>query len=118
MIIKSAVTRLTSFAAGVLVLVACGDVPVSQDMSAVSRAVPVTTTTSAQPSADFNDADVMFAQMMSMHHEQAVELADLADTRAADKEVKALAEKIKASQEPQIETMDHAGSMGGFLRSS
>ncbi|MGH8880093.1 MAG: DUF305 domain-containing protein, partial [Stackebrandtia sp.] len=34
-------------------------------------------------SKDFNDADVMFAQMMIPHHEQAVEMSELAGTRAA-----------------------------------
>ncbi|MFI7638878.1 DUF305 domain-containing protein [Nonomuraea sp. NPDC049400] len=72
------------------------------DMSTTSSAV---TTASAQPSATFNDADVMFAQMMIPHHQQAVEMADLADTRASDKEIKDLAAKIKAAQDPEIQTM-------------
>ncbi|NQW55624.1 MAG: DUF305 domain-containing protein, partial [Chloroflexi bacterium] len=39
--------------------------------------------------ADFNDSDVMFAQMMIPHHQQAVELADLAlsSTSAARPEI-------------------------------
>jgi uncharacterized protein (DUF305 family) len=63
------------------------------------------TTASTQPPATFNDADVMFAQMMIPHHQQAVEMAELAGTRAADKEVKTLAAKIKAAQDPEIRTM-------------
>ncbi|GIH79246.1 DUF305 domain-containing protein [Planobispora longispora] len=62
-------------------------------------------TASAQPSAAFNDADVAFAQMMIPHHEQAVEMAELAGTRAADPEVKGLAAKIEAAQAPEIATM-------------
>jgi uncharacterized protein (DUF305 family) len=36
---------------------------------------------------NFTTADVEFAQMMIPHHRQAVEMADLADTRAADPEI-------------------------------
>ncbi|MEV0234619.1 DUF305 domain-containing protein [Nonomuraea sp. NPDC050786] len=74
-------------------------------MSAASSSAPAATSASAQPSATFNDADVMFAQMMIPHHQQAVEMAELADTRAADKEIKDLAAKIKAAQDPEIQTM-------------
>ncbi|MEV1238655.1 DUF305 domain-containing protein [Nonomuraea sp. NPDC050022] len=62
-------------------------------------------TSAASPSVVFNDADVMFTQMMIPHHEQAVEMAGLAPSRASDIEVTELAEKIKASQEPEIQTM-------------
>ncbi|MEV6924782.1 DUF305 domain-containing protein [Dactylosporangium sp. NPDC051485] len=55
--------------------------------------------------AAFNNADVMFAQMMIPHHQQAVQMAALADTRAADPEVKTLAGQIKAAQDPEIQTM-------------
>jgi uncharacterized protein (DUF305 family) len=50
--------------------------------------------------------DVEFAQMMIPHHEQAVEMADLAlknDSASAD--VKALATQIKAAQGPEIKLM-------------
>ncbi|MER7416655.1 DUF305 domain-containing protein [Micromonospora peucetia] len=59
----------------------------------------------ATGAAAFGDADAMFAQMMIPHHRQAVEMADLAATRAADPEVKRLAEEIKAAQAPEIATM-------------
>ncbi|MEU1968647.1 DUF305 domain-containing protein [Micromonospora sediminicola] len=64
-------------------------------------------TPSASSSADAsaNDADVMFAQMMIPHHQQAVAMADLAPTRASDPELKDLAAKIKAAQDPEITTM-------------
>ncbi|WP_157549961.1 DUF305 domain-containing protein [Nonomuraea candida] len=68
-------------------------------------ATPVDTTSSARPSAAVNDADVMFAQMMIPHHEQAVEMAGLAATRAGDPEIKQLAARIKAAQDPEIRTM-------------
>lgn len=61
--------------------------------------------------ADHSAADVTFAQSMIPHHEQAVEMAKLAQTRAADPEVKALAAQIQAAQAPEIK------QMSGWLRS-
>lgn len=97
-----------AFATGALTLVtACGgssDSMTGHEGMGGSSA-PAATTASAQPSATFNDADVMFAQMMIPHHEQAVEMADLAPTRAADPEIKELAVQIKTAQDPEIRTM-------------
>ncbi|MFE0155847.1 DUF305 domain-containing protein [Nonomuraea sp. NPDC059007] len=94
-------------AGALILLTACGG---SGDAMAghegMSSSAPATTATaSASPSASFNDADVMFAQMMIPHHEQAVEMAELATTRAADPEIKELASEIKAAQDPEIQTM-------------
>ncbi|MEU7870022.1 DUF305 domain-containing protein [Dactylosporangium sp. NPDC049140] len=87
-----------------LLVAACGDhdaMPGMQHGGATTTAAG-----SASPgTAAFNDADAMFAQMMVPHHQQAVEMADLADTRAADPEVKTLARQIKAAQGPEITTM-------------
>jgi uncharacterized protein (DUF305 family) len=55
--------------------------------------------------AQFNGADVTFAQAMIPHHEQAVEMATMAQERAASTEVKQLADKIAAAQGPEIDTM-------------
>ena len=57
------------------------------------------------PGAVFNDADVTFAQMMIVHHRQAVDMATLADGRAGEAKVKDLTAKIKAAQDPEIATM-------------
>lgn len=53
---------------------------------------------------DHNDADVTFVQQMIPHHQQALEMAALAPSRAGA-EVKALAATISAAQDPEIETM-------------
>ena len=90
--------------------------------------------TSAVVSADFNDDDVMFAQMMIPHHEQAIEMSDIAldPTVGAGEAVRNLATKIKAAQDPEIqqmtdlltswkksltmdESMDHSDMMSGML---
>jgi uncharacterized protein (DUF305 family) len=96
-----------ALAAGALsFLAACGGGDDSMaGHQGMGSGAPAAATSSAQPSAAFNDADVMFAQMMIPHHEQAVEMADLAPSRASDPEVKELAAKIKAAQAPEIETM-------------
>ncbi|WP_157127507.1 DUF305 domain-containing protein [Cnuibacter physcomitrellae] len=57
-------------------------------------------------SATFNDQDVMFAQMMTAHHQQAIEMSDtLLSKSGVDEKVTQLAEKIKAAQQPEIDTM-------------
>jgi uncharacterized protein (DUF305 family) len=61
--------------------------------------------TESESATDFNDADVTFAQMMIPHHEQAVDMAELAATQAADAEVIALAGEIAAAQQPEIDQM-------------
>ena len=52
-----------------------------------------------------NEADVTFALDMIPHHQQAIEMADLAESRAESQEVKALATDIEAAQGPEIETL-------------
>jgi uncharacterized protein (DUF305 family) len=54
---------------------------------------------------DFSMSDLMFAQMMIPHHEQAIQMAEWVKTRAEDPKVKALAEKILSEQAPEIATM-------------
>lgn len=47
-------------------------------------------------------ADVVFVEQMIPHHRQALEMAALADARAADPQVRALAARITAVQGPEI----------------
>ncbi len=82
-------------AALAVMLAGCGG---SYDMGDMGMGTPAGDT-----GASANDA--MFAQMMIPHHEQAVEMSTLAETRAADPEVKALAAEIKAAQQPEIDQM-------------
>ncbi|WP_438353908.1 DUF305 domain-containing protein [Microbacterium sp. CJ88] len=77
---------------------------------------------SSAPAADFTDADVMFAQMMIPHHQQAVEMADMILAKPGiNAGVLALASDIKAAQQPEIDQLQgwlttwNAGtSMGGM----
>ena len=83
--------------------------------------------------ASWNKADQKFVQEMIPHHEQALELADMAldPTLMASEQVKALASQIKAAQDPEIDVMtqwltewdqplmdmseDHSMAMEGML---
>ncbi|MFG1953083.1 DUF305 domain-containing protein [Micromonospora sp. NPDC048830] len=90
-----------------LALAACGSADYSGHPSS-GQGTPAATVSSGAPASEpatFNDADVMFAQMMVPHHQQAVEMAELAETRAADAEVKGLAAQIKGAQDPEIATL-------------
>jgi uncharacterized protein (DUF305 family) len=64
---------------------------------------------SAEPTsreqAAFNQADVAFAHSMIPHHDQAVLMAKLVATRTGNAEVRQLAEKIIAAQQPETATM-------------
>lgn len=102
--LKTGLAALTITAA--LALAGCSD----QDMGAMapSSAAPSAGSSGSSPStsAEFNDADVMFVQMMMPHHEQAVAMSDtlLAKT-GVNPDVTALAQQIKAAQQPEIDTM-------------
>ena len=84
----------------------------------------------------FNDADVMFAQMMIPHHEQAIEMSDMAldPTMGAVDPIRELATQIKNAQDPEIKQMkdlleawnepqtadsgvDHSSMMSGMMSS-
>jgi len=62
-------------------------------------------TPAAGASGEHNAADLTFAQMMIVHHQGAIEMADLATDRAANTQVKDLAARIEAAQGPEIQQM-------------
>ncbi|MFD3660856.1 DUF305 domain-containing protein [Streptomyces sp. NPDC058659] len=99
-----------------LLLAACGtdDKMSGMDHGGTSATASATASASAEASAAgteaaapgaFDDADVMFAQMMIPHHEQALEMAKLAAGRAEDPEVKKLVAAIEQAQDPEIRKM-------------
>lgn len=53
-----------------------------------------------------NQADVEFVTGMIPHHQQAIEMAMLVESRSDNAEVKDLATRIQMAQAPEIETMD------------
>ena len=84
--------------------------------------------TQDESSAGYSADEIMFAQMMIPHHEQAVTMSELALTNTTNPEVLALATAIRDAQGPEITQMqswlgDDAGhdghnhdmEMGGML---
>lgn len=60
-------------------------------------------TSTSEVSSQHSEADVMFAQMMLPHHEQAIEMSDIILAKdGVPAEVTTLAEEIKAAQGPEI----------------
>ncbi|MDQ0893689.1 DUF305 domain-containing protein [Agromyces ramosus] len=90
---------------GVLALAGCAANPPggSHDAHDTSSAE----SDSAASTAGANEADVMFAQMMLPHHEQALEMSGIVLAKAGlDPEVAALAEQIEAAQGPEIQQLE------------
>ncbi|MFN0141978.1 MAG: DUF305 domain-containing protein [Mycobacterium sp.] len=84
--------------AAAIVLSSCGTAATqNQGLSASA--------TSAEQVAAHNADDVMFAQMMIPHHQQAIELAAMVPDRSSNPDVIALAAKIVGEQQPEIDMM-------------
>ncbi|MCX6402852.1 MAG: DUF305 domain-containing protein [Actinobacteria bacterium] len=78
----------------------------------------------------YNGAAIMFAQMMIPHHEQAIELSNLAIKISTGAEILSLASQIKSEQSPEIKQMEtwlesvgmpdmhHMMEMPGFVEES
>ena len=103
-------TRLTVIAVAALglLLAGCGG---SHDMDDMGMASPSSTTGASA-------ADAMFAQMMIPHHEQAVEMSTLAETRASDPFIIEIASEIKGAQDPEIQLMASWLQEWGFPQQS
>lgn len=55
--------------------------------------------------SSYTSNDIMFAQMMIPHHQQAIVMSDIALKNSTNPDVLALAKQIKAAQAPEIEQM-------------
>lgn len=75
--------------------------------------------TSEQNSSGYSQRDLMFAQMMIPHHQQAVDMSTLAEKQTTNAELLALAKQIKDAQAQEIEQMqgwlDASGDTGGDM---
>jgi uncharacterized protein (DUF305 family) len=109
-------TLLTVAAAGAAALAVTGCGSSSHSIRAATGAsmpgVPMSATpTTASHAADapatgsHSPADIAFAAAMIPHHQQAVQMADMALTAATSPQVKTLAGQIKAAQGPEITAM-------------
>jgi len=116
---KRTLVLSTLAVASTLALAACGeatDATTSATTSATSTATTTpettettTTTTEAdgEISADHNDADIMFAQMMIPHHQQAVEMSEtLLAKEGIPAQVVEFAQGVIDAQGPEIDRMN------------
>ena len=95
---------LLTLAAGITVAAALAGC--ASDSTATTSTPPTSSAdATAAGSTTGSEADIAFAQLMIPHHQQAIEMADLAAANATSPEVKALATQIKAAQDPEIQTM-------------
>ena len=65
---------------------------------------------STSSNSGYSSQDIMFAEMMIPHHQQAIEMSDLALQNSKDSEVLKLAQQIKDTQAPEIEEMKSWGA--------
>lgn len=65
-------------------------------------------------SAEFNDTDVAFVRDMIPHHRGAISMAELAAERASSPEVKDLANRIAAAQDPEIDQLEGMAEAWGI----
>lgn len=116
---KRTLVLSTLAVASTLALAACGeatDATTSATTSATSTATttPETTETTTatteadgEISADHNDADIMFAQMMIPHHQQAVEMSEILLAKDdIPAEVIEFAQGVIDAQGPEIDRMN------------
>ena len=110
---KRPLTAIATAAAGLLVLAACSSTSHTMSPGSMST-MPMTATSSpavtpeggATPATGpHSQADVTFATDMIPHHRQAVQMADMALSQATNSDVTALAQAIKAAQDPEITQM-------------
>jgi uncharacterized protein (DUF305 family) len=98
MISRRTLAAVASVSLGVMALAGCA---ASQPKAGTSPSPTQSATDSS-----FNDQDVMFAQMMSPHHSQAVDMAEAILAKDdVNPQVTALAEEIRDAQGPEIEVM-------------
>jgi len=121
-IMKRAITLAALTLSSALALAACGEATESDNTDATTSATGTETTTAEttetttettteaaeeEISAEHNDADVMFAQMMIPHHQQAVEMSEM--LLAKDNiptEVAEFAQGVIDAQGPEIDRMN------------
>lgn len=101
---------LVTLAAAGAVLAGCGGSDTTTTDTPVSGAAVAPSSTSAAAPEAFGDADVAFVQGMIPHHEQAVEMAELAPGRTDNEQVLTLASDVATAQRPEIDQLT------GFLR--
>jgi uncharacterized protein (DUF305 family) len=98
--------RLLAALAALCLLVACGNgAGPSGETSQDGGRIPATAVITGEP-AGYNSADVAFASTMVPHHQQAIEMASLAQQRSTNPELVTLANRIVATQQPEVNILN------------
>lgn len=71
---------------------------------------------SPNQTSEFNRADLMFMNMMIIHHDQAIEMAELAENRTENENILELSQKISEAQRTENEKMSDWLREAGFNR--
>ncbi|MBU3749997.1 MAG: DUF305 domain-containing protein, partial [Mycobacterium sp.] len=98
-------TRIAAALAGAAVAAALASCGGTATEKATNPSAGEVAASAGAQDATHNSDDVMFAQMMIPHHEQAVELSALVPGRSSDPSLIALADAIAGQQQPEIDTM-------------
>ena len=132
------IDRKTGVLVGVIVLLAAAVLSLSVNRSDTTNVMGSGSGhmghgSSSSSNSNYTGADIMFLQMMIPHHQQAIDISDLALTKSSDSELLALAKNIRDEQAAEIVKMkawlDKAGAdldpghsmghgMGGMLSDS
>ncbi|MEV4756956.1 DUF305 domain-containing protein [Micromonospora sp. NPDC049559] len=102
---------LVAAAAVLLLLSGCAGAPAARREANRTPAAGATGAAGASAGGRYNEADVMFLQMMVTHHGQGLEMVRLAERKATRDEVRTLAAAIDVTQTDEVATMT------GWLRS-
>jgi len=68
---------------------------------------PAIATSHGKTLSNLNNNDIMFAQMMIPHHQQAIDMSKYAQKNSSNKEIKALASAISSAQGREITQMKY-----------
>jgi len=93
--------RIVAVAAALATAVVVSSCSKTEDRTAHATS----STTSSATVAAHNADDIMFAQMMIPHHQQAIDLATMASIHTTNQAVRTLAAKIADEQQPEIDAM-------------
>ena len=103
---KKSLIASAAVVAAMLALAGCSTATDNGSMPGMGHDSPAMSSQSAMTGGEHNAADAMFAQMMTPHHEQAVEMSDIMLAKTGlDPQITALAGEIKSAQGPEIKKM-------------
>lgn len=101
----SILARLIAVLAALCLLVACGGQDDSSGDGQSDGKIPDTPVITGEP-ASYNGSDITFANTTVKQHQQAIELSKLVPQRSTNAELVALADRIVATHQPEINILN------------